>query len=165
MSKPADFLILCFALAAALVLAAGSQAPVLAQGSVQGVIDPSGAGSPAAPPPAAAPAAQASAPPAAPPAERTFSDTPNNEGIVDPANLEKYALNDLSLSAIVVQSNPQHNIALLEAGGIGYSVREGSKVGENNGVVKAITETTVVIEELDPNGKPSGKTVTLALGN
>jgi hypothetical protein len=88
-----------------------------------------------------------------------------NGGQIDPNALEKHPLQDLSLSAIVVKNDPQNNIALLEVGGIGYSVQKGSKVGSNNGVVREITETDVIIDELGPDGIPSGKTITLSFDN
>ena len=97
---------------------------------------------------------------------QSFSDeTPDMEGLIDPANLEKYPLSDLILQAIVTKSDPQYNIAMLEAGGIGYSVQIGSKIGADSGMVREITDTGVVIDLLDAEGKPSGKTMTLSLSN
>jgi Tfp pilus assembly protein PilP len=92
-------------------------------------------------------------------------DALDNQGMIDPANLEKFPLQDMNLSAIVVKSDPAYNIALLEVGGVGYNVQKGSKVGSGNGVVREITETNVIIDELGPDGKPSGKTVTLSFKN
>ncbi|MDR2340676.1 MAG: pilus assembly protein PilP [Deltaproteobacteria bacterium] len=99
------------------------------------------------------------------PAERQFPEAvvQGMGGYVDPGNLQKHPLDDFSLSAIVVKSDPNNNIALLEMGGIGYNVQKGSRVGSNNGVVREITENKVVIEELGADGKASGKMVTLSL--
>lgn len=107
-------------------------------------------------------------PPATPSSPKVTSfadDTVDMDGQVDPTNLEKYPLQDLSLSAIVVKSDPEYNIALLEVGGIGYSVRKGAKVGSGNGIVREITESNVIIEELSKDGAPTGKMVTLSFNN
>jgi Tfp pilus assembly protein PilP len=84
-------------------------------------------------------------------------------GYIDPLTLEKHPLSDISLSAIVVKSNQDSNVALLEVGGVGYTVKRGDRVGSNKGIVREINETNVVIEEAGPDGKPSGKMVTLRL--
>jgi type II secretory pathway component PulC len=75
-------------------------------------------------------------------------------GETDPTVIERVQLADLSLSAIVVASDPSNNIAMLEHGGVGYLVHKGSKIGSKNGVVREITASTVVIEE--PGSVPGG---------
>ncbi|MDR2352024.1 MAG: pilus assembly protein PilP [Deltaproteobacteria bacterium] len=97
-----------------------------------------------------------------PPKITSFSDEVfDNDGKVDPSNLEKYPIKDLSLSAIVVKNDPDNNIALLEVGGIGYSVQKGAKVGSDNGIIREITESNVIIEQIGKDGEPTGKTFTL----
>ncbi|MDR1041246.1 MAG: hypothetical protein LBR80_13990 [Deltaproteobacteria bacterium] len=82
-------------------------------------------------------------------------------GETDPTAIERVGLSDLSLSAIVTAANPEHNIAMLELEGVGYIVQKGSRIGSNNGVVREITATTVVVEE--PGGETGIDTNTIEL--
>jgi hypothetical protein len=84
------------------------------------------------------------------------------EGQNDPSVLQRFPLDDFSLSAIVVANNPEHNIAMLEYGGIGYTVRKGSRV--QGGVVKEITPTSVIIETSNaPGSAYGGNTIVLSM--
>jgi type IV pilus assembly protein PilP len=63
--------------------------------------------------------------------------------------IQRLALNQFTLSAIIVAANPSDNTALVDSGGVGYLIRKGTKIGPNNGIVKEITDTKVIIEEPD----------------
>jgi Tfp pilus assembly protein PilP len=67
--------------------------------------------------------------------------------------IQRLALNSFTLTAIVVHPNPNNSTALVDSGGVGYLIRKGSKIGPNNGVVREITDTKVVIEEPEVNYK------------
>ncbi len=60
--------------------------------------------------------------------------------------LQRLALSDLNLIGII-WGNFGYTAMLQAPDGKGYMVRRGTKVGPNNGVVSAITENAVVIEE------------------
>ncbi len=60
--------------------------------------------------------------------------------------LQRLALADLNLIGIV-WGNFGYTAMLQAPDGKGYMIRRGTKVGPNNGVVSAITENAVVIEE------------------
>jgi type IV pilus assembly protein PilP len=68
-------------------------------------------------------------------------------GETDPTVLLRRSLADFNLQAIVVSSNPENNIAMLEYEGNGYTVRRGSRIGTKNGVVREITPNSVIVEE------------------
>ena len=79
--------------------------------------------------------------------------------------LEKYALNQFELVGIIL-AGAEHNYALVEdPERIGYTVREGDKIGNLSGVVKTIKSNEVVIEEpyLDIFDKEQMRTITLHL--
>jgi type II secretory pathway component PulC len=76
------------------------------------------------------------------------------EGQNDPSVLQRFPLDNFSLSAIVVANNPDNNIAMLEYGGVGYTVRKGSRV--QGGVVKEITPTSIIIEVSNTAGNTYG---------
>jgi type IV pilus assembly protein PilP len=65
--------------------------------------------------------------------------------------IQRLALNQFTLTAIVEAPNPGNNTALVDSGGIGYLIHRGSKIGPNNGFVREITSTKVVIEEPEIN--------------
>jgi Tfp pilus assembly protein PilP len=65
--------------------------------------------------------------------------------------IQRLALNQFTLTAIVEAPNPGNNTALVDSGGIGYLIHRGTKIGPNNGVVREITSTKVVIEEPEIN--------------
>jgi type IV pilus assembly protein PilP len=60
--------------------------------------------------------------------------------------LQRLALSDLHLIGII-WGNFGYTAMLQAPDGKGYTIRRGAKVGPNNGVVSAITENAVVIEE------------------
>ncbi|MDR2612420.1 MAG: hypothetical protein LBG06_06195 [Deltaproteobacteria bacterium] len=107
-----------------------------------------------------------SVPPALPgPAGRTAPPPEDDPipGETDPTLIERVNLDDMSLSAIVVASNPDNNIAMIEHEGMGYLVHKGSRIGAQNGVVREITASSIIIEE--PSGGPDieSKVVELTL--
>jgi type IV pilus assembly protein PilP len=78
--------------------------------------------------------------------------------------LERYPINEFKLSGVVWGGLGYH--AMLEGpDGKGYFVRVGTKIGPNQGVVKKITQTTMVIEEKykDPLGETSRKEIVIEL--
>jgi Tfp pilus assembly protein PilP len=84
------------------------------------------------------------------------SPEPSEEGlvVVEPeadtdqsAGLQDVSLENVAVTAIIVSSDPANSTALLEVGGVGHLIHQGSRLGANSGFVKEITPTTVVIEE------------------
>ena len=60
--------------------------------------------------------------------------------------LERYPINEFKLVGVIWGGLGYH--AMLEGpDGKGYFIRQGTKIGPNQGVVKKITQTTMVIEE------------------
>ena len=80
------------------------------------------------------------------------------------APLERYPISEFKLAGIIWGGLGYH--AMLEGpDGKGYFVRVGTKVGPNQGVVKKITQNTMVIEEKfkDPQGETNHKEIVIEL--
>lgn len=80
------------------------------------------------------------------------------------APLERYPISDFKLAGIIWGGLGYH--AMLEGpDGKGYFVRVGTKVGPNQGVVKKITQNTMVIEEKfkNPQGETNRKEIVIEL--
>lgn len=80
------------------------------------------------------------------------------------APLERFPVNEFKLAGIVWGGLGYH--AMLEGpDGKGYFIRVGTKIGPNQGVVKKITQTTMIIEEKykDPTGEMKRKEITIEL--
>jgi len=80
------------------------------------------------------------------------------------APLERYPINEFKLVGVVWGGLGYH--AMLEGpDGKGYFIRQGTKIGPNQGVVKKITQTTMVIEEKykDPLGEINRKEIVIEL--
>ena len=80
------------------------------------------------------------------------------------APLERFPVNEFKLAGIVWGGLGYH--AMLEGpDGKGYFIRVGTKIGPNQGVVKKITQTTMIIEEKykDPTGEINRKEITIEL--
>jgi type IV pilus assembly protein PilP len=80
------------------------------------------------------------------------------------APLERFPLSEFKLAGIVWGGLGYH--AMLEGpDGKGYFIRVGTKIGPNQGVVKKITQTTMIIEEKykDPTGEINRKEITIEL--
>jgi type IV pilus assembly protein PilP len=80
------------------------------------------------------------------------------------APLERYPIHEFKLVGVVWGGLGYH--AMLEGpDGKGYFVRQGTKIGPNQGVVKKITQTTMVIEEKykDPLGETNRKEIVIEL--
>ncbi|MEK6743920.1 MAG: pilus assembly protein PilP [Nitrospirota bacterium] len=78
--------------------------------------------------------------------------------------LERFPVNEFKLAGIVWGGLGYH--AMLEGpDGKGYFIRIGTKIGPNQGVVKKITQTTMIIEEKykDPTGEINRKEITIEL--
>ncbi len=78
--------------------------------------------------------------------------------------LERFPVNEFKLAGIVWGGLGYH--AMLEGpDGKGYFIRVGAKIGPNQGVVKKITQTTMIIEEKykDPTGEINRKEITIEL--
>ncbi len=79
--------------------------------------------------------------------------------------LEKYALNQFKLVGIIM-AGENHNYALVEdPEQIGYTVREGDKIGDLSGYVKEINSNEVIVEEpyLDIFDKQQIRAISLKL--
>lgn len=78
--------------------------------------------------------------------------------------LERFPVSEFKLAGIVWGGLGYH--AMLEGpDGKGYFIRVGTKIGPNQGVVKKITQTTMLIEEKykDPTGEINRKEITVEL--
>ncbi len=78
--------------------------------------------------------------------------------------LERYPINEFKLSGIVWGGLGYH--AVLEGpDGKGYFVRQGTVIGPNRGVVKKITQSSMIIEEKykDPLGEQQKKEIVIEL--
>jgi type IV pilus assembly protein PilP len=78
--------------------------------------------------------------------------------------LERFPVNEFKLAGIVWGGLGYH--AMLEGpDGKGYFIRVGTKIGPNQGVVKKITQTAMIIEEKykDPTGEINRKEITIEL--
>jgi type IV pilus assembly protein PilP len=79
--------------------------------------------------------------------------------------IQKLALSQFTLSAIIVAADPSDNSANVDSGGRGFIIKKGTLIGPNEGYVKEITENSVVIEEPEINlrGETSYKETVLRL--
>lgn len=78
--------------------------------------------------------------------------------------LERYPIGEFKLAG-VVWGGYGYNAMLEGPDGKGYFVRIGTKIGPNQGVVKKITQTTMIIEEKfkDLQGEVSRKEIVIEL--
>jgi Tfp pilus assembly protein PilP len=65
--------------------------------------------------------------------------------------IQRLALNQFTLEAIIESPIPGSTTALVVSGGVGYILHEGTKIGPNNGTVRQITSSKVIIEEPEVN--------------
>jgi Tfp pilus assembly protein PilP len=72
--------------------------------------------------------------------------------------IQQLALNQFTLSAIIVADNPDDNMALVDSGGKGYIIYKGTLIGNNYGKVREITNTKVIIEEPESTYRSSAGT-------
>ncbi|MDR2142681.1 MAG: pilus assembly protein PilP [Deltaproteobacteria bacterium] len=63
--------------------------------------------------------------------------------------IQQLALNQFTLTAIVIKADRRQSIAMVDSGGKGYMIHEGTLIGNNNGFVREITPDKVIIEEPD----------------
>ncbi len=78
--------------------------------------------------------------------------------------LEQYELGQLSVSAIVWETNRPRAL-VTDPGGLAYVVREGSRVGKNDGLVIHIGDNLVLVKEtyIDFAGEQSTKDVEMKI--
>ncbi|MDR1109197.1 MAG: hypothetical protein LBP92_00510 [Deltaproteobacteria bacterium] len=65
--------------------------------------------------------------------------------------IQKLSLSQFSLQAIMGADGPDEIYALVESGGRGYILKRGTMIGPNNGYVREINDSTVVIAEPEVN--------------
>jgi Tfp pilus assembly protein PilP len=78
-------------------------------------------------------------------------ETKKDEDLRKKPMIQRLALNQFVLSAIIVAADPNETSALVDNGGRGYILKRGTLIGPNNGYVKEITQSRVVIEEPEVN--------------
>jgi Tfp pilus assembly protein PilP len=88
-------------------------------------------------------------------------------GSIKPA-IQNIATNDLTLVAVIVpddKKDVKSRLAMVDFNGHDYEIKEGSKIGNQNGYVKEIAETYVIIEEESLNnlGEKISKEILLTL--
>jgi Tfp pilus assembly protein PilP len=71
--------------------------------------------------------------------------------------LQRLALNQFTLNAIIVAANPGDSTALVDSGGRGFILHRGTLIGPNNGYVKEISSNRVVIEEPEVDYRGNSK--------
>jgi Tfp pilus assembly protein PilP len=88
------------------------------------------------------------------PIESALPAAANPQRVVDEKNklpIQKLALSQFTLSAIIVAADPRDSTASVDSGGKNFLIKQGSLIGPNDGYVKQITENSVVIEEPEVN--------------
>jgi type IV pilus assembly protein PilP len=83
----------------------------------------------------------------------------------DLAPLQKYDLSELNLVAIIIRDDNSRTAMVEDKAGYGYILKQGMLIGKNNGVIREITPTSIVIEEkaVDSSGKEKVNTITLSV--
>jgi len=81
--------------------------------------------------------------------------------------LQKYDLSELKLVAIILQYNSEPTAMVEDKAGYGYIIKKGMLIGKNNGIIKEINGTSVVIDEKtgDAAGAEKMKPTTLTITN
>jgi Tfp pilus assembly protein PilP len=79
--------------------------------------------------------------------------------------IQKLALSQFVLNAIIVASDPSDNSANVDGAGRGFIIKKGTMIGPNDGYVKEITQDKVVIEEpvVDFRGETTYRETILSL--
>ncbi|MDR2302570.1 MAG: hypothetical protein LBF38_11090 [Deltaproteobacteria bacterium] len=88
------------------------------------------------------------------PIESALPATVNPQKVANEKNklpIQKLALSQFTLTAIIVAADPRDSTANVDSGGKGFLIKQGSLIGPNDGYVKEITESSVVIEEPEVN--------------
>jgi Tfp pilus assembly protein PilP len=65
--------------------------------------------------------------------------------------IQRLSLNQFVLRAIVLSNDPNATSALVDGSGRGFILHRGTLIGPNNGYVKDITASRVIIEEPEVN--------------
>jgi type IV pilus assembly protein PilP len=79
--------------------------------------------------------------------------------------LQKYDLSEFKLVAIIIQDDNTSTAMVEDKAGYGYILKQGMLVGKNNGIIRQITPSTIVVEEktVDASGSEKNNTVTLSV--
>lgn len=99
------------------------------------------------------------------PAQKQTAKSKSSKGRVsDPLPIQKFDTERFKISGIITGMK-ENSALLIDPNGKGFVVKEGMLVGNNDGVVKRITSSTVEVEETfsDDNGKLRKRTVKLTL--
>jgi len=101
------------------------------------------------------------------PASRQLSRTavPSAVSESDLTPLQKYDLSELKLVAIILQGNSEPTAMVEDKAGYGYIIKKGMLIGKNNGIIKEINGSGVVVDEktVDTTGVEKTKTTTLTI--
>jgi type IV pilus assembly protein PilP len=81
--------------------------------------------------------------------------------------LQKYDLSEFNLVAIIIRDDNESTAMVEDKAGYGYILKQGMLIGKNNGIIRRITPSTIVVEEktVDPSGSEKNNTVTLSVAN
>ncbi len=79
--------------------------------------------------------------------------------------LQTYNLSELKLVAVIQGSEDNATALVEDPDGFGYIVRTGTLIGENNGVIKKIQSSRIIIEQryISPTGNRESKIATLEI--
>ena len=79
--------------------------------------------------------------------------------------LQKYDLSEFNLVAIIIRDDNSSTAMVEDKAGYGYILKQGMLIGKNNGIIRQITPSTIVVEEktVDPSGSEKNNTVTLSV--
>lgn len=79
--------------------------------------------------------------------------------------LQKYDLSELQLVAIILQGNSEPTGMVEDKAGYGYIIKKGMLIGKNNGIIKEINGSGVVVDEktVDATGAEKTKITTLTI--
>ena len=79
--------------------------------------------------------------------------------------LQKYELSEFNLVAIIIRDDNSSTAMVEDKAGYGYILKQGMLIGKNNGIIRQITPSTIVVEEktVDPSGSEKNNTVTLSV--
>ena len=79
--------------------------------------------------------------------------------------LQKYDLSELNLVAIIIRDDNTSTAMVEDKAGYGYILKQGMLIGKNNGIIRQITPSAIVVEEktVDSSGSEKINTVTLSV--
>lgn len=76
-----------------------------------------------------------------------------------------YNVNEFKIIGIILSSDSHHRVMVVTPNGKGYTVKIGSKIGNNHGVLTEISKNSIVITEMveNENGKKQKEKIVLTL--